>query len=169
MTIAAGLLRPVLLLSVSASWLPDALSIEQFVAQLPVEAEVCECYNRQREFGVWSDADKDGCDTRAEVLIEGAVKAPQVGERVGFRTAPGVPVTTPADTPEASQVSAAGPGRVLRELAGLAVELRAPDVDGSCGWPRASLPSWTSTRSWTTSAGIRRSRSPTAPSPADAL
>lgn len=33
------------------------------------------------KFKHWTDADKDGCNTRAEVLLEEAVTAPEVGPK----------------------------------------------------------------------------------------
>ncbi|MGW3462687.1 HNH endonuclease family protein [Streptomyces olivaceoviridis] len=49
------------------------------VAALPVADEHREGYDRVREFGNWIDADKDGCNTRREVLLDEAVDPPAVG------------------------------------------------------------------------------------------
>ncbi|MEE1761469.1 HNH endonuclease family protein [Streptomyces sp. SP18BB07] len=46
------------------------------VDALPVAAERREGYNRLREFGDWIDADRDGCNTRQEVLLGEAIEVP---------------------------------------------------------------------------------------------
>ncbi|MGW6502984.1 HNH endonuclease family protein [Nonomuraea angiospora] len=48
------------------------------VAALPVAAERREGYQRTL-FRHWTDQDRDGCNTRAEVLLDEAVTPPQVG------------------------------------------------------------------------------------------
>ncbi|MFI7691811.1 HNH endonuclease family protein [Nonomuraea sp. NPDC049655] len=50
------------------------------VAELPVADERREGYQRTA-FRHWIDADRDGCNTRAEVLLEEAIEPPAVGER----------------------------------------------------------------------------------------
>jgi hypothetical protein len=53
-------------------------SLTQAVAAVPVAAESNAGYDRDL-FNHWIDADGDGCDTRAEVLIQEAEEAPTVG------------------------------------------------------------------------------------------
>ncbi|MEV4364626.1 DUF1524 domain-containing protein [Nonomuraea sp. NPDC049625] len=48
------------------------------VAMLPVAAERREGYQRT-SFRHWVDADRDGCNTRAEVLLDEAITPPQIG------------------------------------------------------------------------------------------
>lgn len=53
----------------------DALLL---IASIPVEKEHRGGYDRDF-FAVWSDLDKDGCDTRAEVLKAESLVSPQIG------------------------------------------------------------------------------------------
>ncbi|MCE0446775.1 HNH endonuclease family protein [Streptomyces tricolor] len=50
------------------------------MAALPVQDESRAGYTRDK-FKHWTDADKDGCNTRAEVLLAEAVNAPTAGPR----------------------------------------------------------------------------------------
>lgn len=50
------------------------------VKQLPIVEDSAVSYNRKL-FKHWIDADKDGCNTRAEVLIEEAVVKPKIGPK----------------------------------------------------------------------------------------
>ncbi|WP_234380135.1 HNH endonuclease family protein [Streptomyces sp. CMB-StM0423] len=55
--------------------------LSELISALPVEDEgPCAGYHR-REFKHWADSDRDGCDTRAEVLLRDAVTAPQITGR----------------------------------------------------------------------------------------
>ncbi|MET9222301.1 HNH endonuclease family protein [Streptomyces sp. NPDC003300] len=54
------------------------VSVRELLARLPVAAESREGYERTK-FKHWVDADKDGCNTRAEVLLDEAVVAPERG------------------------------------------------------------------------------------------
>ncbi|MFI6653219.1 HNH endonuclease family protein [Streptomyces sp. NPDC050529] len=56
------------------------LSLAQAIAKIPAGTEDRTGYERD-SFRLWVDADKDGCDTRKEVLIAEAVKAPEQGAR----------------------------------------------------------------------------------------
>ncbi|MGW0372929.1 hypothetical protein ACWDZW_29420 [Streptomyces coeruleorubidus] len=51
------------------------------MARLPVAAEDRTGYDREQSFGGWIDADRDGCNTRMEVLLTEAVEAPAVTGR----------------------------------------------------------------------------------------
>ncbi|AUH40552.1 HNH endonuclease family protein [Streptomyces sp. CMB-StM0423] len=59
---------------------PVTLPLRTAIEQLPVAAESRQGYNRDL-FRHWVDDDKDGCDTRAEVLIAEAIEAPEVDSR----------------------------------------------------------------------------------------
>ncbi|MEU9578832.1 HNH endonuclease family protein [Streptomyces chilikensis] len=54
------------------------LPVSEALAGLPVQGEVRDGYSRDL-FRHWVDADRDGCSTRAEVLLAEAVTAPAVG------------------------------------------------------------------------------------------
>ncbi|WP_240958439.1 HNH endonuclease family protein [Streptomyces chilikensis] len=54
------------------------LHVREALAALPAEAENREGYNRDL-FRHWVDADRDGCSTRAEILISEATAPPTVG------------------------------------------------------------------------------------------
>ncbi|MGQ7754824.1 HNH endonuclease family protein (plasmid) [Streptomyces sp. WC2508] len=56
------------------------LSLAEAIAKIPAGTEDRTGYERD-SFRLWVDADKDGCDTRKEVLISEAVKAPEQGAR----------------------------------------------------------------------------------------
>ncbi|MFF7966786.1 HNH endonuclease family protein [Streptomyces sp. NPDC007903] len=67
--------------------------VREALAQLPVRTEDRTGYQRTL-FKHWVDADKDGCNTRAEVLLEEAVVAP---ERTGTCTLTGGEWYSPYD------------------------------------------------------------------------
>ncbi|PDP85415.1 HNH endonuclease [Glycomyces fuscus] len=56
----------------------EAVPLAVAVAALPVTDEDGRGYDRSL-FPHWVDADRDGCNTRAEVLVEEAVRMPEVG------------------------------------------------------------------------------------------
>jgi hypothetical protein len=56
------------------------LPLRQAIADLPVADENRTGYQRE-SFRHWVDANRNGCSTRSEVLLEEAVTAPQVGAR----------------------------------------------------------------------------------------
>ncbi|WP_385625532.1 HNH endonuclease family protein (plasmid) [Streptomyces sp. P8-A8] len=58
----------------------SGLSLAEAIARIPAGTEDRTGYERD-SFRLWVDADKDGCDTRKEVLIAEAVKAPEQGAR----------------------------------------------------------------------------------------
>ncbi|MEW2290510.1 HNH endonuclease family protein [Streptomyces sp. NPDC047841] len=59
------------------------LPVQDILAQLPVRSEDRTGYER-RKFKHWVDADKDGCDTRTEVLKAEAVVVPEQGASCGL-------------------------------------------------------------------------------------
>ncbi|MGW0514873.1 hypothetical protein ACWC4C_13150 [Streptomyces olivaceoviridis] len=86
-TVAAAAVLAALLTSTTAHAAPapaDAprdtvtLPVQDALAQLPVRSEDRTGYERAK-FKHWVDADKDGCNTRAEVLKAKAVVAPEQG------------------------------------------------------------------------------------------
>jgi len=56
------------------------MSVPEAIASLPVHEEDRTGYQRT-SFKHWVDADRDGCSTRQEVLLEEAVAAPEQGPR----------------------------------------------------------------------------------------
>ncbi|WP_245974639.1 HNH endonuclease family protein [Thermomonospora umbrina] len=58
----------------------EVVPLWEAVERLPVAAEDRTGYDRDA-FEHWIDVDRDGCNTRREVLIDEAVQAPQVGRR----------------------------------------------------------------------------------------
>ncbi|MGW7244581.1 HNH endonuclease family protein [Streptomyces sp. NPDC054804] len=56
------------------------LPVRDALAALPVADESRAGYSRDK-FRHWTDADKNGCNTRAEVLLEEAVTAPEVSAK----------------------------------------------------------------------------------------
>ncbi|GAA2919948.1 HNH endonuclease family protein [Streptomyces violaceus] len=57
------------------------LPLTNAVNTIPVAAEDRTGYNRKEAFGDWIDADRDGCNTRAEVLLAEAIEPPAVSGR----------------------------------------------------------------------------------------
>ncbi len=57
------------------------LPLTNAVNTIPVAAEDRTGYNREASFGGWIDADRDGCNTRAEVLLAEAIESPAVSGR----------------------------------------------------------------------------------------
>jgi Protein of unknown function (DUF1524) len=55
-----------------------AATVRELIAELPVAGEVRDGYERTK-FRHWVDADRDGCNTRQEVLKEEAIEAPTQG------------------------------------------------------------------------------------------
>ncbi|MET9662428.1 HNH endonuclease family protein [Streptomyces sp. NPDC006510] len=58
----------------------SSLALTEAIAKIPSGTEDRTGYERD-SFRLWVDADKDGCDTRKEVLIAEAVKSPTQGAR----------------------------------------------------------------------------------------
>ncbi|WP_121702128.1 HNH endonuclease family protein [Streptomyces sp. E5N298] len=56
------------------------IPVRSLLDSLPVNDETRDGYQRSA-FKHWVDADKDGCNTRAEVLLEEAVEAPEINGR----------------------------------------------------------------------------------------
>ncbi|MFJ2819066.1 HNH endonuclease family protein [Streptomyces sp. NPDC087294] len=83
-TAAATMLMGVMSPSATAGTAADraeAVPLRDAVAALPVAVEHRDGYDRVRGFGGWIDADKNGCNTRKEVLLDEAVDAPVVGPK----------------------------------------------------------------------------------------
>lgn len=57
-----------------------AMPLRDAVAALPVAEEIRDGYQREK-YRHWTDADRDGCSTRAEVLIAEAAVPPEVGPK----------------------------------------------------------------------------------------
>ncbi|MDX3663677.1 HNH endonuclease family protein [Streptomyces sp. ID05-26A] len=64
----------------AASPSATAVPLRDAVAALPVADEIRDGYQRDK-YKLWTDADHDGCSTRAEVLIAEAAVAPEVGPK----------------------------------------------------------------------------------------
>jgi hypothetical protein len=69
-----------LLVAAPTAHADQVLPLRQAVASLPVEDEDRTGYDRDL-FRHWVDADRDGCDTRREILLEEAVTPPEVTGR----------------------------------------------------------------------------------------
>ncbi|MFE9243825.1 HNH endonuclease family protein [Nocardiopsis sp. NPDC006938] len=70
----------VFLLAPSTAHAQAPTPLTEAIEALTVAEESREGYDRSL-FPHWTDADRNGCNTRAEVLLEEAVTAPEVGER----------------------------------------------------------------------------------------
>ena len=64
----------------AASPSTNAVPLRDAVAALPDAEEFRDGYQREK-FKHWTDADRDGCSTRAEVLIAEAAVAPEIGPK----------------------------------------------------------------------------------------
>ncbi|MFD5407197.1 HNH endonuclease family protein [Streptomyces griseorubiginosus] len=74
----AVLLTPTTAHAAASSGGTIALPVRDALAELPVRAEDRNRYERTK-FRHWIDADRDGCSTRNEVLLDEAVTAPEQG------------------------------------------------------------------------------------------
>ncbi|MDQ0745827.1 hypothetical protein QF034_000058 [Streptomyces africanus] len=85
LTVLAAVLLAVLPTAIApaaqAAQAAETLPLTEAVAQLPVAAEDRTGYDREQSFGGWIDTDRDGCNTRMEVLLAEAVEAPAVTGR----------------------------------------------------------------------------------------
>lgn len=77
-SVFAGLLVAVLGAAAPASAAPGMISTRRLLRQLATAPEHAAGYRRSL-FPTWTDADGDGCNTRAEVLIAEATVRPRVG------------------------------------------------------------------------------------------
>ncbi|MEV1178740.1 hypothetical protein [Nonomuraea sp. NPDC049784] len=75
---AAAVTRPAQHTPQTAAQRAEGPLLADAVAMLPVATERREGYQRT-SFRHWTDQDRDGCNTRAEVLLDEAVTPPQVG------------------------------------------------------------------------------------------
>lgn len=74
-----ALTAALLLLAPTHSAQAATVSARTLLAQLPVAVEHETGYDREANFGEFIDADRDGCDTRREVLLSEAKTKPKVG------------------------------------------------------------------------------------------
>ncbi|MGW2328489.1 hypothetical protein ACWC5C_22420 [Streptomyces sp. NPDC001700] len=90
----AGVLAAAALATASPAQAEDiTLPLRSAIATLPVTEEDRSGYDRDL-FNHWIDADRDGCSTRSEVLLEEATVAPQVTGRAPSTAGAGTPGTT---------------------------------------------------------------------------
>jgi hypothetical protein len=80
LSVLAGLLSPTTAHAGAGPGDTVVLPVREALAALPVQAEIRSGYERTA-FRLWTDADRDGCSTRAEVLLQEALTAPARDER----------------------------------------------------------------------------------------
>jgi hypothetical protein len=78
--VAAAALALLPLATATPAHATETLSLNDGIEALPQAAEVRDGYQRTK-FKHWIDEDRDGCNTRAEVLLDEAVTRPMVGAR----------------------------------------------------------------------------------------
>ena len=79
-TAATSAIQPAVASAAQAAPTQAAVPLRDVVAALPVATELRDGYERTK-FKHWVDADRDGCNTRAEVLLAEAATAPTMGEK----------------------------------------------------------------------------------------